>query len=66
MACTDKKFIEYIEKCRDNDKEGENMTYQEFTSKAERKYQRQILNREWNTPTHERSEIIDLKAKLAL
>jgi hypothetical protein len=27
MACADKKFIEYIEKCRDNYKEGENMTY---------------------------------------
>jgi hypothetical protein len=38
MACTDKKFIEYIEKCRDNYEEGENMTYQELMSKAERKY----------------------------
>jgi hypothetical protein len=66
MACTDKKFTEYIEKCRDNYKEGENMTYQELMSKAEPKYQTRILNGEWNTPTQEQSEIIALKAKLAL
>jgi hypothetical protein len=35
-------------------------------SKAERKYQTRILNGEWNTPTQEQTEIIALKAKLAI
>ena len=65
MACTDKKFVEYIEKCKDNYEEGENITYQSLMAKAERKYQARMLNGEWNVPTQEQEEIIALKARLA-
>jgi hypothetical protein len=27
-ACTNKKFVEYMEKCKDSYEEGENVTYQ--------------------------------------
>jgi hypothetical protein len=37
MACTDKRFIEYMDKCKDNYKEGEDITYQGIMLKAERK-----------------------------
>jgi hypothetical protein len=65
MACTNKKFVEYKEKCKDNYEEGENITYQSLMAKAERKYQARTLNGEWNVPTQEQEEIIALKARLA-
>ena len=65
LACSDKKFVEYIEKCKDSYEEGENMTYQSLMAKAERKYQARVMNGEWNLPTQEQEEIIALKAKLA-
>jgi hypothetical protein len=37
MAYTDKKFVEYIEKCKDRYEEGEDVTYLGIMSKAERK-----------------------------
>jgi hypothetical protein len=36
MACTDKRFIEYMDKCKDTYKEGEDITYQGIMLKAER------------------------------
>jgi hypothetical protein len=65
MTCTDNKFVEYREKCKDNNEEGENITYQSLLEKAERKYQAPTLNGEWNVPTQEQKEIIALKATLA-
>jgi hypothetical protein len=38
MACSDKKFVEYMEKCRDEYEEGENITHQMLMFKAKRKY----------------------------
>jgi hypothetical protein len=29
MACTDKKFVEYMEKCKDNYEDGQDVNYQE-------------------------------------
>jgi hypothetical protein len=37
MACTDKKFVEYMEKCKDSYEEEEVFTYQGIMSKTERK-----------------------------
>jgi hypothetical protein len=65
MACTNKTFVEYIEKCKDNYEEGENIRYQFLMAKSERKYQAHTLNGEWNVPTQEQEETIALKARLA-
>jgi len=65
MACSDKKFVEYIDKCKDSYEEGENITYQSLMSKAERKYQTRMMSAEWNSLTQEQEEIIALKAKIA-
>jgi hypothetical protein len=43
MAYIDKRFIEYMDKCKDNYKEGEDITYQGILLKAERKYQAQVM-----------------------
>jgi hypothetical protein len=63
LACSDKKFIEYIEKCQDEYEEGVDITYQSLMTKAEKKYQSRILNDEWNSLSQEQ-EIIALKAKV--
>jgi hypothetical protein len=36
MACTDKRFVEYMDQCKDNYKEGEDITYQDIMLKAEK------------------------------
>jgi hypothetical protein len=53
MACTDERFVEYMDKCRDNYEEGEYVTYQGIIPKAERKYQAQVMINEWNKLTGE-------------
>jgi len=65
LACSDKKFVEYIEKCQDKYEDGASFTYQELMSKAEKKYQARMMTKEWNTLTHEQEEIVALKAQLA-
>jgi hypothetical protein len=65
MACSDKKFVEYIEKCQDDYEDGAHFTYQELMSKAEKKYQARVMTKEWNTLTSEQEEIVALKAQLA-
>ena len=65
MACSDKKFVEYIERCQDEYKDGAHITYQELMSKAEKKYQARIMTKEWNTLTHKQEEIVALKAQFA-
>ena len=65
LACSDRKFIEYIEKCKDEYEDGENMTYQSLMRKAERKYQARIMSGEWNALSQEQEEIIALKARIA-
>jgi hypothetical protein len=65
LACSDKKFIEYIEICQDEHEEGVDITYQLLMTKAEKKYQSRILNDEWNSLSQEQEEIIALKAKVA-
>jgi hypothetical protein len=65
MACSDKKFVEYMEKCQDEYDKGENDTYQILMFKAERKNKACIMCNKWNTSTQEQEEIIALKAKIA-
>jgi hypothetical protein len=65
LACSDKKFIEYIEKCQNEYKEGVDISYQLLMTKAEKKYQSRILNDDWNSLSQEQEEIIALKAKVA-
>ena len=65
LSCSDKKFVEYIEKCQDEYEDGADITYQSLMHKAEEKYQSRILNDEWNSLSSEQEEIIALKAKVA-
>jgi hypothetical protein len=65
MAYTDKKFVEYMEKCKDSFEEGEDVTYQAIMLKAER-YQDRVMSNKWNTITIEQEQIIDLRAQIAL
>jgi hypothetical protein len=39
MACTDKRFVKYMDKYKDNYKQGEDIIYQGIMLKAKRKYQ---------------------------
>jgi hypothetical protein len=64
LACSDRKFTEYIEKCKDEYEDGENMTYQSLMRKAERKYQARMMSGEWNALSQEQEEIIALKARI--
>jgi len=65
QACTDKKFVEYIDKYKDEYEEGEDITYETLMAKAEKKYQARLLSSEWNAPTREQEEIIALKSQIA-
>jgi hypothetical protein len=65
LACSDRKFTEYIEKWRDDYEDGESISYQDLMRKAERKYQARMMNGEWNALSQEQEEIIALKARLA-
>ena len=65
LACSDRKFTEYIEKWKDEYEEGENVSHQDLMRKAERKYQARMMNGEWNALSQEQEEIIALKARLA-
>ena len=65
LSCSNKKFVEYIEKCQDEYEDGADITYQTLMQKAEKKYQSRILNDEWNSLSLEQEEIIALKAKVA-
>jgi hypothetical protein len=51
MACTDKKFVEHSEKCKDSFEADEEVTYPEKMSKSERKEQVRVMSNEWTTPT---------------
>lgn len=62
LACSDRKFTEYVAKCKDEYEEGENLTYQNLVGKAERKYQVRDMSGEWNALSQEQEEIIALKA----
>jgi hypothetical protein len=62
MACTDKKFIEYMDKCKDSYEEGKDLTNQALMYKAERKYQARVMSNEWNTLSNEQEQIVALKA----
>jgi hypothetical protein len=46
-----------MDKCKDNYKEGEDITFQGIMLKSERKYQAQVMNNEWNTLTCEQEQI---------
>jgi hypothetical protein len=65
MACTNKKFIEYMDKCKDSYEEGKDLTHQTLMSKAERKYQARVMSNKWNTLSNEQEQIVALKAQLA-
>ena len=65
LACSDRKFTEYIEKWKDEYEEGENVSHQDLMRKAERKYQARMMKGEWNALSQEQEEIIALKARLA-
>ena len=65
LACSDKKFVEYIERIKDGYDEGSDLTPEALMTKAEVKYaQRKKLERNWNNPSKEHEEIVALKAKL--
>jgi hypothetical protein len=49
IACTDKRFVEYMKKCKDSYEEGEDFIYQFTMQKAKRKYQARVVKNEWNT-----------------
>jgi hypothetical protein len=51
LACSDRKFNDYIEKFKDEHEEGTNITYQDLMRKAELKYQFRIMSGEWNALT---------------
>ena len=65
LSFSNKKFVEYIEKCQDEYEDGADITYQTLMHKTEKKYQSRILNDEWNSLSLEQEEIIALKAKVA-
>jgi hypothetical protein len=65
MAYTDKTFEEYMEKCKDNYEDGEDVNYQGIMLKEERKYQARVMNNEWNTLTSEQEQITVFKAQIA-
>jgi hypothetical protein len=65
LACSDRKFTEYIEKWRDDYEDGESISYQDLMRKGERKYQARMMNGVWNALSQEQEEIIALKARLA-
>jgi hypothetical protein len=65
MACSDRKFTEYIEKWKDEYEDGEHLCHLDLMQKAECKYQAQIMTGEWNALSMEEEEIIALKANLA-
>ena len=65
LACSDKKFVEYIERNKDAYDEGSDLTPEALMTKAEVKYaQRKKPERTWNNPSEEQEEIVALKAKL--
>jgi hypothetical protein len=66
MAYTVKRFVAYLDKCKDNYKEVKDITYQGIILKAERKYQSQVKNNKCNTLTSKQEKVIVLKAKIAL
>jgi hypothetical protein len=66
MACTDKKFVEHSEKCKDSFEADEEVTYPEKMSKSERKEQVRVMSNEWTTPTSEQEQIIASKVQIEL
>jgi hypothetical protein len=63
-SCTNKKFIECMDKCKDSYEEGEDLTYRTLMSKTERKYQARVMRNQWNTLSNEQEQIVALKAQL--
>ena len=64
LACSDKKFVEHIEKLKDDCKEGANIEHKLLMTKAQQKHKTRVLANAWNAPTEEQEEIIALQAEV--
>ena len=64
LACSDKKFVDYIDKLKDDYEEGADIHYELLMTKAQQKCKSRLLTNEWNAPTEEQEEIIALRAEI--
>ena len=64
LAASDKQFVEYIKKKKDEYEEGTDLSTDWLMTLAENKYKILIQNKEWKAPSPEEVQILALKAEI--
>jgi len=64
LAASDKQFVEYIKKKKDEYEEGSEIPTDRLMTLAENKFKILVQNQEWKAPSPEEAQILALKAEL--